>query len=135
MLLTPRRIAATTLAAVLALPVGIAAAGEISGSRLPFSIATSGSQEDGNRWSGPGSNRVRACGDVPTSDLKTFSAYVYQDRSLLPDPQVASTSRNYSSGYGCGAYKSTSTGNKYYTKATWAGVPGSRAYGFVAAEN
>ncbi|MER7765020.1 hypothetical protein [Streptomyces sp. NPDC097619] len=126
---------AVGLATVLALPVGVAAAGEITNSRLPFSIATSGSAEDGDRWNGPGSGHARACGDVPTSDLKTFSGYVYQDKSFLPDPQIASTSRNYSSGYGCGSYGGTTTGGKYYTKATWAGVPGSRAYGYVAAEN
>ncbi|WP_370414224.1 hypothetical protein [Streptomyces fradiae] len=135
MKLTRTRIATLGLATVLALPAGVAVAGEISGSRLPFSIATSGSKEDGDRWNGPGSGHARACGDVPTSDLKTFSAYVYQDKSFMPDPQIASTSRNYRSGYGCGSYGGTTTGGKYYTKGTWAGVSGSRAYGYVAAEN
>ncbi|MFE0642718.1 hypothetical protein ACFW2Y_14040 [Streptomyces sp. NPDC058877] len=132
---TRKRIAAVGLVAALALPVGVAAAGEITNSRLTFSIATSGSKEDGDRWNGPGSGHVKACGDVPTSNLKTFSGYVYQDKSFMPDPQIASVSRGYSQAYGCGSYKGTTTGGKYYTKATWAGVSGSRAYGFVAAQN
>ncbi|MEU5220630.1 hypothetical protein AB0G79_31130 [Streptomyces sp. NPDC020807] len=134
-MLMRKRIAVAGIAAALALPAGIAVAGEISGSRLTFSIATAGSKEDGERWNGPSSGHARACGDVPTSDLKTFSGYVYQDKSLMPDPQIASTSRGYSSAYGCGSYGGTTTGGKYYTKATWAGVSGSRAYGYVAAEN
>ncbi|MCP9945281.1 hypothetical protein LUX12_11610 [Streptomyces somaliensis] len=132
---TRARIIATGLTAVLALPAGIAVAGEITNSRLPFSIATSGSREDGDRWKGAGSGHAKACGDVPTSDLKTFSAYVYQDKSFMPDPKIASMSRNYRDGFGCGSYGKTTTGGKYYTKATWAGVPGSRAYGYVSAHN
>ncbi|GHI88794.1 hypothetical protein [Streptomyces xanthophaeus] len=132
---TRKRIAVVGLTAVLALPVGIAAAGEITNSRLPFSIATAGSKEDGDRWNGPGSGHAKACGDVPASQTQTFSGYVYQDKNLMPDPKIASVSKNYSSAYGCGSYGGTTTGGKYYTKATWAGIPGSRAYGFVAAEN
>ncbi|MFJ8697203.1 hypothetical protein [Streptomyces roseolilacinus] len=132
---TRMRIAAVGLTAVLALPAGVAVAGEITNSRLPFSIATAGSKEDGDRWKGAGSGHAKACGDVPTSDLKTFSAYVYQDKSLMPDPKIASTSRNYRDGFGCGSYGGTTTGGKYYTKATWAGVPGSRAVGYVSAHN
>ncbi|WP_418957677.1 hypothetical protein [Streptomyces tritici] len=125
-----------TLAAMLVgVPVATAVAAEISSSRLPFAIATGGSKEDGDRWRGPGSGHAKACGDVPVNDTRTFSAYIYQDRSFRPDPQIASTSRSYRSGYGCGAYKGTSTGSKYYTKATWAGIPGSRAYGYVNAQN
>ncbi|MFF8960093.1 hypothetical protein [Streptomyces sp. NPDC014894] len=130
-----KRIVTIGLATVLALPATAAVAGEITNSRLPFSIATSGSAEDNNRWSGPGSGHVKACGDVPVNEPNSFSAYVYRDRTALPDPQIASTSRAYSQAYGCGSYKNTSTGDKYYTTATWSGIPGSRAYGYVAAEN
>ncbi|MCK8677129.1 MULTISPECIES: hypothetical protein [Streptomyces] len=135
MFLTKKRIATVGLVAALALPATAAVAGEISGSRLPFSIQTSGSAEDSNRWNGPGSGHAKPCGDVPASQPNSFSAYIYEDKSFLPDPQVASTSRAYSQAYGCGSYKGTNTGGKYYTKATWSGIPGSRANGFVAAEN
>ena len=132
-----RRLA--VVGAFTAVAVGVPAVGaiaaEISGSRLPFSVATSGSSEDGDRWHGSGSGHAKACGDVPVNELKTFSAYIYQDKSFRPDPQIASTSRNYRDGYGCGSYHGTSTGGKYYTKATWAGIPGSRAYGYVNAQN
>ncbi|CAL9300313.1 MULTISPECIES: hypothetical protein [unclassified Streptomyces] len=132
---TRARIVAVGLTAALALPAGVAVAGEINNSRLPFSIATAGSKEDGDRWKGTSTNRAKACGDVPTSDLKTFSAYVYQDKSLMPDPKIASTSRNYKDAFGCGSAGTTTRNGNYYTKATWAGVPGSRAVGFVSAHN
>ncbi|MDH2389007.1 MULTISPECIES: hypothetical protein [Streptomyces] len=119
----------------MATPVVSAVAAEISGSRLPFSIATSGSKEDGDRWKGKSSGHAKACGDVPVNDTRTFSAYIYQDKSFRPDPQIASTSRSYRQGYGCGSYKGTSTSGKYYTKATWSGISGSRAYGYVNAQN
>lgn len=132
---TRKRILAVGAIAALALPVGTAVAGEISGSRIPFSVATSGSKEDGDRWSGKSSGHARACGDVPTNDLQTFSGSVWQDISWSPDSKKASVSKNYRSAYGCGSYASTGTNKKYYTKASWAGIPGSRAYGYVAAEN
>ncbi|MET9829136.1 hypothetical protein ABZ078_07455 [Streptomyces sp. NPDC006385] len=125
----------TLTAITIGVPAVTAVAAEISGSRLPFAIATGGSAEDGNRWKGSGSGHAKACGDVPVNDTRTFSAYIYQDRSLRPDPQIASTSRSYKQAYGCGSYKGTSTGDKYYTKATWASIPGSRAYGYVNAQN
>ncbi|MEV2252408.1 hypothetical protein AB0I94_17805 [Streptomyces sp. NPDC050147] len=125
----------TLTAIAVGVPAVGAVAAEISGSRLPFSIATAGSKEDGDRWKGKSSGHAKACGDVPVSDTRTFSAYIYQDRSLRPDPKIASTSRSYRQAYGCGAYKGTSTTSKYYTKATWAGIPGSRAYGYVNAQN
>ncbi|MET8680422.1 hypothetical protein ABZW18_23265 [Streptomyces sp. NPDC004647] len=127
-------IGAVTLLAVAA-PTVQAVAAEISGSRIPFSIATSGSKEDGDRWNGKSSGKAKACGDVPVNDSRTFSGYIYHDRSWAPDPKIASVSKNYSSRYGCGSYKSTSRSNKYYTKASWAGIPGSRAYGHVNAQN
>ncbi|MEV8020504.1 hypothetical protein AB0O76_30075 [Streptomyces sp. NPDC086554] len=131
-----RKLAVVALTAVaIGLPAVGAVAGEISGSRLPFSIATAGNKEDGDRWKGKSSGHAKACGDVPVNDTRTFSAYIYQDKSFRPDPQIASTSRSYKQGYGCGGYKGTSTGGKYYTKATWAGIPGSRAYGYVNAQN
>ncbi|GAA2266237.1 hypothetical protein GCM10010232_68240 [Streptomyces amakusaensis] len=130
-----KRIVTAGIATLLALPATAAVAGEISGSRLPFSIATSGSAEDSDRWNGPSSGHAKPCGDVPVAQPNTFSAYIYQDKSLMPDPQIASTSRSYSQGYGCGGYKNTTTGGKYYTEATWSGIPGSRATGYVAAEN
>ncbi|WP_432094775.1 hypothetical protein [Streptomyces sp. bgisy100] len=119
----------------LAVPAASAVAAEISGSRLPFSVATAGNKEDGDRWKGKSSGHAKACGDVPVNDTRTFSAYIYEDRSFRPDPKIASTSRSYRSGYGCGSYKGTSTSTKYYTQATWAGIPGSRAYGYVNAQN
>ncbi|WP_149180569.1 hypothetical protein [Streptomyces sp. TRM49041] len=125
--------AATAIAVVV--PAFSAVAGEINGSRLPFSIATAGSKEDGDRWAGPSSGRARACGDVPTSDIQTFSGSVWQDISWSPDSKKASVSKNYSSPYGCGSYAGTGTNKKYYTKASWAGIPGSRAYGYVNAQN
>ncbi|MGW7468376.1 hypothetical protein ACWGJT_27860 [Streptomyces xantholiticus] len=130
-----RALVGTLTALAVGVPAVSAVAAEISGSRLPFSVATAGSREDGDRWRGAGSGHAKACGDVPVNDTRTFSAYIYEDRSFRPDPQIASTSRSYRSGYGCGAYKGTSTGNKYYTKATWAGIPGSRATGYVNAQN
>ncbi|GGW60404.1 hypothetical protein GCM10010503_42180 [Streptomyces lucensis JCM 4490] len=122
-------------AVAIAVPAAGAIAAEINGSRLPFSIATGGSDEDGDRWKGPGSGHAKACGDVPVNDTRTFSAYIYQDKRLRPDPQIASTSRSYRQAYGCGSYKGTSTSGKYYTKVSWAGIPGSRAYGYVNAQN
>lgn len=122
-------------ALAVAVPVVSAVAREISGSRLPFPVATSGSKEDSDRWRGAGSGHAKPCGDVPVNDLKTFSAYIYEDKSFRPDPQIARTSRNYRGGYGCGSYQRTSTSGKYYTKASWAGIPGSRAYGYVNAQN
>lgn len=125
-----------TLSAIaIGLPAAGAVAAEISGSRLPFSIATAGSKEDGDRWKGKSSGHAKACGDVPVNDTRTFSAYIYQDKSFRPDPKIAGTSRSYKQAYGCSAYKGTSTSGKYYTKATWAGIPGSRAYGYVNAQN
>ncbi|GAA4787682.1 MULTISPECIES: hypothetical protein [Streptomyces] len=132
---TKKRTIVAALAAALALPASAAVAGEISGSRLTFSIATSGSAEDGNRWNGPASGHAKPCGDVPASQPNTFSAYIYEDKSFLPDPKIASTSRAYSQAYGCGSYKNTNRGGKYYTKATWSGIPGSRANGYVSAQN
>ncbi len=119
----------------VAVPAVSALAAEISGSRLTFAVATAGSAEDSNRWSGPGSGHVKASGDVPVNDSRTFTASVWRDISLSPDPQIASASRSYSQGYGCGSYKNTSTSNKYYTQVSWAAVPGSRGVGFAAAEN
>ncbi|MCX4665909.1 hypothetical protein OG453_04345 [Streptomyces sp. NBC_01381] len=131
-----RKLAVVALTAVaIGLPAVGAVAGEINGSRLPFSIATAGNKEDGDRWKGKSSGHAKACGDVPVNDTRTFSAYIYQDKSFRPDPQIAGTSRSYKQAYGCGGYKGTSTGGKYYTKATWAGIPGSRAYGYVNAQN
>ncbi|KUH39072.1 MULTISPECIES: hypothetical protein [Streptomyces] len=127
-------VAAATAVAVV-VPAFSAVAGEISGSRLPFAIATAGSKEDGDRWAGPGSGHARACGDVPTSHVQTFSGYVYEDVSWAPDSKKASVSKNYSSAYGCGSYAGTGTNKKYYTKASWAGIAGSRAYGYVNAQN
>ncbi|MEW2394173.1 hypothetical protein AB0933_38030 [Streptomyces venezuelae] len=122
-------------AVAISVPAVGAVAAEISGSRLPFALSTAGSKEDGDRWKGKSSGHAKACGDVPVNDTRTFSAYIYQDKSFRPDPKIASTSRSYKQGYGCGSYKGTSTGGKYYTKATWAGIPGSRAYGYVNAQN
>jgi hypothetical protein len=128
-------VVAAMAAFVVAVPTVSALAAEISGSRLPFAVATSGSAEDSNRWSGPGSGHVKACGDVPVNDTRTFTASVWRDISLSPDRQIATASRSYSQGYGCGSYKGTSTSNKYYTQVSWAAVPGSRGVGFAAAEN
>ncbi|MFF6781343.1 hypothetical protein [Streptomyces sp. NPDC012510] len=128
-------VVAAVAAFTVAVPTVSALAAEISGSRLPFAVATAGSAEDSNRWSGPGSGHVKACGDVPVNDSRTFTASVWRDISLSPDPQIASASRSYSQGYGCGSYKNTSTSNKYYTQVSWAAVPGSRGVGFAAAEN
>lgn len=122
-------------AVAVAVPAMSAVAAEISGSRLPFALATAGSKEDDDRWNGKSSGHAKPCGDVPVNDTRTFSVYIYQDKSFRPDPQIASTSRSYNQGYGCGSYKGTSTSGKYYTKATWAGIPGSRAYGYVNAQN
>ncbi|MFI7321532.1 hypothetical protein [Streptomyces venezuelae] len=122
-------------AVAISVPAVGAVAAEISGSRLPFALSTGGSKEDGDRWKGKSSGHAKACGDVPVNDTRTFSAYIYQDKSFRPDPKITSTSRSYKQGYGCGAYKGTSTSGKYYTKATWAGIPGSRAYGYVNAQN
>ncbi|MDX2676885.1 hypothetical protein [Streptomyces soliscabiei] len=128
-------VVAAMAAFVMAVPTVSALAAEISGSRLPFAVATAGSAEDSNRWSGPGSGHVKACGDVPVNDTRTFTASVWRDISLSPDRQTATASRSYSQGYGCGSYKDTSTSNKYYTQVSWAAVPGSRGVGFAAAEN
>ncbi|SHI24137.1 hypothetical protein [Streptomyces sp. 3214.6] len=128
-------VVAAMAAFVVAVPTVSALAAEISGSRLPFAVATAGSAEDSNRWSGPGSGHVKACGDVPVNDTRTFTASVWRDISLSPDREIATASRSYSQGYGCGAYKDTSTSNKYYTQVSWAAVPGSRGVGFAAAEN
>ncbi|GAA3109439.1 hypothetical protein [Streptomyces echinatus] len=122
-------------AVTIGVPAVTAVAAEINTSRLPFSIATGGSAEDDDRWKGSGSGHAKPCGDVPVNDTRTFSVYIYQDKSFRPDPQIAGTSRSYRQAYGCGSYKGTSTGGKYYTKASWAGIPGSRAYGFASAEN
>ncbi|MFI9806533.1 hypothetical protein ACIHEJ_19615 [Streptomyces sp. NPDC052301] len=132
-----RKLAAVGVLTAIAVgvPAVSAVAAEINGSRLPFSVATAGSSEDGDRWKGSGSGHAKACGDVPVNDTRTFSAYIYQDKSFRPDPQIASASRSYKQSYGCGSYKGTSTGGKYYTKASWAGIPGSRAYGYVNAQN
>ncbi|MBB1255460.1 hypothetical protein [Streptomyces alkaliterrae] len=116
-------------------PVVSATAAEISGSRLPFSIAASGSAEDKDRFKGQSSGKVKVCGDVPTNDRKTFSGTVREDKRFMPDPQIASMSRGYWESKGCGSSKSTNRGGTYYTTASWAGVSGSRAYGYVAAEN
>lgn len=131
-----RSVAVAALAAVaVAVPTVSALAAEINGSRLPFAVATAGSAEDDDRWSGPGSGHVKACGDVPVNDTRTFTASVWRDISFSPDREIASASRSYSQGYGCGSYRDTSTSNKYYTQVSWAAVPGSRGVGFAAAEN
>lgn len=133
----PRKsaVVAALAAFTVAVPTISALAAEINGSRLPFAVATAGSAEDGNRWSGPGSGHVKACGDVPVNDTRTFTASVWRDVSWSPDRQITTASRSYAQGYGCGAYKGTSTSNKYYTKVSWAAVPGSRGVGYAAAEN